>query len=118
MSIKGKKPKNGVIEEDFIDDEAPAKKGHNNPPKVGGVAVDQLKSIIARVENLEEEKSGITADIRDVYSEAKGNGFDIKAIRAIVTLRKKDPAQAEEEETIYDTYRRALGLIPEIDDVV
>lgn len=88
----------------------PAGKGHN---RVGGVAVDQLKSVIARVEKLEEEKSAIVADIRDVFAEAKGNGFDVKAIRAILKLRKLDAQDAEEQETIFDTYRRALGMLPE-----
>lgn len=81
-----------------------SKIGHN------GIAVDQLKSIIARVEKLEEEKTGISADIREVFSEAKGNGFDIKAIRAIIKLRKMDAAEREERETILETYCRALGM--------
>lgn len=84
--------------------------------KVGGVAVDQLKSIIGRVEKLEEEKNNITADIREVFAEAKGNGFDTKAIRTIVKLRKMDVAEREEQETILDTYRRALGMLPELDE--
>lgn len=93
----------------------PAKKGHN---RAGGVAVEQLKSVIGRVERLEEEKSGIAEDIRDVYAEAKGSGFDVKTLRAIVKLRKMDAQDAEEAETLYDTYRLALGMIPEMDDVV
>ncbi len=84
--------------------------------RVGGVAVDQLKSIIGRVEKLEEEKTGIAADIRDVFAEAKGNGFDVKAIRSIIKLRKLDAAELEEQETILDTYRRALGMLPELDE--
>ena len=86
------------------------------PNRVGGVAVDQLKSIIGRVEKLEEEKSGISADIRDVFAEAKGSGFDVKAIRSIIKLRKMDAAEVEEQETIFDTYRRALGMLPELDE--
>jgi uncharacterized protein (UPF0335 family) len=84
--------------------------------KVGGVAVDQLRSIIGRVEKLEEEKTGISADIREVFAEAKGNGFDIKAIRSIIRLRKMDASEREEQETILDTYRRALGMLPELDE--
>ena len=84
--------------------------------RVGGVAVDQLKSIIGRVEKLEEEKAGISADIRDVFAEAKGNGFDTKAIRSIIKLRKMDASEREEQETILDTYRRALGMLPELDE--
>lgn len=79
--------------------------------KVGGLAVDQLKSIIGRVEKLEEEKTGISADIRDVFAEAKGNGFDVKAIRTIIKLRKMDHSEREEQETILDTYLHALGML-------
>lgn len=84
--------------------------------RVGGVAVDQLKSIIGRVEKLEEEKAGISADIRDVFAEAKGNGFDTKAIRQIIKLRKMDASEREEQETMLDTYMRALGMLPELDE--
>ena len=84
--------------------------------RVGGVAVDQLKSIINLVEKLEEEKSNISGDIREVFAEAKGNGFDIKAIRTIVKLRKMDASEREEQETVLDTYRRALGMLPELDE--
>jgi uncharacterized protein (UPF0335 family) len=86
------------------------------PNRVGGVAVDQLKSIIGRVEKLEEEKTNISADIRDVFAEAKGAGFDIKAIRQIIKLRKLDASEIEEQETILDVYRRALGMLPELDE--
>ena len=86
------------------------------PNRVGGVAVDQLKSIIGRVEKLEEEKTAISADIREVFAEAKGAGFDVKAIRQIIKLRKLDAAELEEQETILDTYRRALGMLPELDE--
>ncbi len=84
--------------------------------RVGGVAVDQLKSIIGRVEKLEEEKTGISADIRDVFAEAKGNGFDVKAIRTIIKMRKMDASEREEAETILDTYLHALGMIEASED--
>lgn len=84
--------------------------------KVGGVAVDQLKSIIGRVEKLEEEKAGIAADIRDVFAEAKGNGFDTKAIRTIIKMRKQDASEREEEETILETYLNALGMLPDFEE--
>lgn len=84
--------------------------------RAGGVAVDQLKSIIGRVEKLEEEKTAIGADIRDVFAEAKGNGFDVKAIRQIIKLRKMDAQEREEQETMLDTYMRALGMLPELDE--
>jgi len=83
--------------------------------KVGGIAVDQLRSIIARIENLEEQKAGIAADIKDVYAEAKGNGYDCDAIKKIIKIRKLDAATREEQEAILDTYLRALGLLPEIE---
>ncbi len=89
------------------------KKGHN---RVGGVAVDQLKSIIARVEKLEEEKAGLSADIRDVFAEAKGNGFDCPAIKKIIKLRKMDAQDREEAETTLETYCRALGMTPDLFD--
>lgn len=74
-------------------------------------AKDQLKSIIERIERLEEEKKVISDDIRDVYAEAKGNGFDVKALRTIVKMRKQDPNERAEEETILETYMQALGML-------
>lgn len=75
------------------------------------VAADQLKSLIERIERLEEEKSGLAGDIREVYAEAKGNGFDTKAIRTIIVARKKDHAERQEEEAILDLYMQALGMV-------
>ena len=74
-------------------------------------AKDQLKSIIERVEKLEEEKKTISDDIRDVYAEAKANGFDVKALRTIVRLRKIEPAEREEQDAILETYMHALGML-------
>ena len=74
-------------------------------------AKDQLKSVIERVERLEEEKKTISDDIRDVYAEAKGNGFDVKALRVIVRLRKQDVNERREQETILETYMQALGML-------
>lgn len=88
----------------------PAEKGHN---RAGGIAVEQLKSIIGRVEKLEEEKAGISADIRDVFAEAKGNGFDTVALRTIIKMRKMDTSEREERETVLDTYLHALGMLPD-----
>lgn len=78
--------------------------------ETGGVAVDHLRSYIERIERLEEEKAGIAADIREIYSEAKGNGFDQKALRKIVTLRKVDDDKRREEDLILATYMKALGM--------
>lgn len=77
-----------------------------------GIARDQLRSIIERIERLEEEKKTIADDIKDVYAEAKGTGFDTKALRKIIALRKKDEQERMEEETVLDTYMIALGMIP------
>jgi len=74
-------------------------------------AKDQLKAIVERIERLEEEKKTISDDIRDVYAEAKGNGFDVKALRTIVRLRKQDANERAEQETILDTYMQALGML-------
>jgi uncharacterized protein (UPF0335 family) len=74
-------------------------------------AKDQLKAIIERIEHLEEEKKAISDDIRDVYAEAKGNGFDIKALRTVVRLRKQDKNERAEQEAILETYLHALGMI-------
>jgi uncharacterized protein (UPF0335 family) len=72
---------------------------------------DQLKAFIERVERLEEEKKTISDDIRDVYAEAKGSGFDVKALRQIVRLRKQDADERKEYETILETYMHALGML-------
>jgi uncharacterized protein (UPF0335 family) len=74
-------------------------------------AKDQLKAFVERVERLEEEKKATSDDIRDVYAEAKANGFDIKALRTIVRLRKLDIAERQEQEAILETYMHALGMI-------
>jgi uncharacterized protein (UPF0335 family) len=74
-------------------------------------AKDQLRSIIERIERLEEEKKTISDDIRDVYAEAKGNGYDVKALRTIVRLRKQDANERAEQETILETYMQALGML-------
>lgn len=74
------------------------------------IAAGQLRSLIERIERLESEKKTIGDDIKDVYAEAKGNGFDTKAIRTIIKQRKKDQAEREEEETILDLYKAALGM--------
>jgi uncharacterized protein (UPF0335 family) len=78
--------------------------------KPGGIAADRLRSFLDRIERLEEEKAGLTADIREVYAEAKGNGFDTKVMRQIVRLRKMDDASRQEQEALLDVYRRAIGL--------
>jgi uncharacterized protein (UPF0335 family) len=78
--------------------------------KSGGIAADRLRSFLERIERLEEEKAGLTADIREIYAEAKGSGFDTKVMRQIVRLRKMDSADRQEQEALLDVYRRAIGL--------
>jgi uncharacterized protein (UPF0335 family) len=86
---------------DAVTDEAPSTR----------FAKDQLKAIIERIERLEEEKKTISDDIRDVYAEAKGNGYEVKALRTIVRLRKQDADERREHETILETYMHALGML-------
>lgn len=78
---------------------------------VHGVARDQLRTIIERIERLEEEKAALTADIREVYAEAKGNGFDVKTLRSVVRLRKQDTSERQEQQALLETYLHALGMI-------
>ncbi len=80
------------------------------PVDTQSVAADQLKSFIERIERLEEEKAGIAGDIKEIYSEAKGNGFDTKVLRKIVAMRKRDYAERREEEAILELYMQALGM--------
>ena len=86
-----------------VKEEAPATK----------FARDQLKAIIERIERLEEEKKTISDDIRDVYAEAKANGFDTTALRQVIRLRKIDVEERKEQEAILDTYLQALGMLIE-----
>lgn len=74
-------------------------------------AKGQLKAIVERIERLEEEKKTISDDIKDIYGEARGNGFDVKALRTIVRMRKQDANDRQEEETILETYMQALGML-------
>ncbi|MFI3241024.1 MAG: DUF2312 domain-containing protein [Alphaproteobacteria bacterium] len=78
--------------------------------ETGGVAVERLKSIIERIERLEEEKKGIADDIKDIFAEAKSAGFDIKALRTILKIRKMDPSDREEQDHWIETYKKALDL--------
>ena len=82
-------------------------------PDVGGVAVERLKSFIERIERLEEEKRGLSGDIKEVYAEAKGTGFEPKIMRQIIKLRQMDKEEVDEVESLLDLYKRALGMMPE-----
>lgn len=79
--------------------------GHNS------VAKEQIKSIVERVERMEEEKKVIADDIRDIYAEAKGNGMDVKALRTIVRMRKQDANERAEQDAILELYMQAMGMI-------
>lgn len=88
--------------------EQPAGVGHNS---VGDFVADQLKSFVARLERLEEEKKTISDDIKDVYGEVKSQGFDVKVLREIIRLRKQDADERRERDTIRDLYLQALGML-------
>jgi uncharacterized protein (UPF0335 family) len=78
--------------------------------KTGGIAADRLRSIVDRIERLEEERKALGGDIRDIYAEAKSAGFDVKVLRQLIRVRRQEPADVEEQETLLDVYRRALGM--------
>ncbi len=79
-------------------------------PETGGIAADRLRSLVDRIERLEEERKALGSDIKDIYAEAKSAGFDVKVLRQLIRIRKQEPAEVEEQETMLDVYRRALGM--------
>jgi uncharacterized protein (UPF0335 family) len=81
----------------------------SNIDVLNGTAQTQLKTIIERVERLEEDKAAVMADLKEVFAEAKGNGFDVKILRKIIRLRKQDTAKRQEEEALLDLYLSAIG---------
>jgi uncharacterized protein (UPF0335 family) len=83
--------------------------GHNSGATA--VARDQLRSIVERIENLDAEKKAIADDIKEVFAEAKGNGFDVKTLRTVIRLRKQDKAERQEQEALLDVYLSALGML-------
>ncbi len=82
----------------------------NDAASQGNIAADRLRSIIERIERLEEERKALGSDIKDIYAEAKSAGFDVKVLRQLIRIRKQEPADVEEQETLLDVYRRALGM--------
>ncbi len=82
----------------------------DQPTEVGGIAADRLRSLIERIERLEEEKKAISSDIRDIFAEAKSAGFDVKIMRAVIKLRKMNAADRDEQELLLDTYKKALDI--------
>jgi uncharacterized protein (UPF0335 family) len=89
--------------------------GEGIMPDVGGIAGAQLKSFIERIERLEEEKRALGEDIKEVYAEAKGTGFEPKIMRQILKIRKMDKDEHDEQESLLDIYKRALGMLPDAD---
>ena len=81
-------------------------------PDVGGIAGERLRSFIERIERLEEERRTLGEDIKEVFAEAKGNGFDTKIMRQIIKIRRMDKDDLDEQETLLDIYKRALGMLP------
>lgn len=107
-----------IQEDDFDeDDDIPAagrnvKRGHNNPPSDSGESSsERLKSFIARIERLEEDKAAVQEDIKDVYAEVKSSGFDVKVVRAVIRRRKQEKSELEEFEELLDLYLSALGMV-------
>lgn len=90
------------------------KKSASASDDVNGIAANQLKSFVERIERLDEEKRALAEDIKEVYAEAKGRGFDVKILRKVIALRRKDSQQLDEEEALLDTYMRALGMRPAV----
>ena len=86
---------------------------NNSGIVVGGIAGDRLRSFIERIERLEEEKKQLAGDIKEVYSEAKGTGFDTKIMRQLVRLRRMDQDDLDEQESLLDMYKRAIGMLPD-----
>ncbi|MBV9826344.1 MAG: DUF2312 domain-containing protein [Alphaproteobacteria bacterium] len=84
-------------------------------PDVGGIAGERLRSFIERIERLEEEKKTLAEDIKEVYAEAKGTGFDTKIMRQLIRLRRMDKDDLDEQESLLDIYKRALGMLPDLE---
>ena len=78
--------------------------------KPQNVAADRLRSLVERIERLDEERKALGNDIRDIYAEAKSAGFDVKVLRQLIRIRKQEPAEVEEQESLLDVYRHALGM--------
>lgn len=82
-------------------------------PDVEGIAGDRLKSFIERIERLNEEKKALAEDISEVFAEAKGTGFDVKVMRQVIKIRAMDKDDLDEQETLLDVYKRAIGMLPD-----
>ncbi len=78
--------------------------------EIGGSSADRLRSIVERIERLEDERKALSGDISDIYAEAKSAGFDVKVLRQLIKIRKQEPNDVEEQESLLDVYRHALGM--------
>ena len=92
--------------------------GRSGPQAVeaAGIAADRLRSLVERIERLEEEKQALAGDIREVFAEAKGAGFDTKIMRQVIRIRKMNEADLQEQEELIEVYKRALGMLPDVED--
>ena len=88
----------------------PAEEKTEEGAQWGNIGADRLRSLVERIERLEEERKSLGSDIKDIYAEAKSAGYDVKVIRQLIRIRKQEPADVEEQETLLDVYRRALGM--------
>ena len=102
--------KHGEAANDTPEEPTASSTGSASKANTGGIAADRLRSIIERIERLEEERKALGSDIKDIFAEAKSAGFDVKVIRQVIRIRKQEPADVEEQETLLDVYRRALGM--------
>lgn len=87
--------------------------GHNSGEESaqwGNISAERLRSLIDRIERLDEERKALGSDIKDIFAEARSAGFDVKVMRQLLRIRKQEPADVEEQETLLDVYRRALGM--------
>jgi uncharacterized protein (UPF0335 family) len=84
--------------------------GGEDAAQWGNVSAERLRSLVERIERLEEERKALGSDIKDIYVESKSAGFDVKVLRQIIRIRKQDPSEVEEQETLLAVYRRALGM--------
>lgn len=84
---------------------------NENASQIGGIAAEALRQFVERIERLEEEKKALSADIKDVYSQCKSQGFDTKIVRKIISLRKMEDQEREETEQLLDLYKAALGMV-------
>ena len=93
-----------------LEDDVLGGRDPENAAKADGIAADRLRSLVERIERLEEQRKAIGSDVKDIYVEAKSAGFSVPVIRQLIVIRRKEPADVEEAETLLDLYRRAIGM--------